>query len=57
MPKVVYNSHGCVVKSYESIMADMNYRVVVERDGVQRVVRMYGPKPPAYGELVSLHVE
>jgi hypothetical protein len=65
MPKVVYNSHGWVVKSYQSILADCNYRVVVERESssggvtgiVQRVIRMYGPKPPVPGELVSLHVE
>ena len=57
MSKAIYNSHGWIVKSYQSILADCNYRVVVERDGVERTVRMYGPKPPVPGELVSLHVE
>jgi hypothetical protein len=57
MSKAVYNSHGWVIKSYQSIMADMNFKVVVERDGVRREVRMYGSKPPALGETVSLHME
>jgi RNA-splicing ligase RtcB len=57
MPKVVYNSHGWVVKSYEWINDDKNYKVSVVRDGVLREVRMYGTKPPNVGETVSLHME
>jgi hypothetical protein len=57
MSKAIYNSHGWIVKSYETIMADMNFRVKVIRDGVLREVRMYGPKPPIVGESISLHRE
>lgn len=57
MSKDVYNSHGWIVQSYLYVMADCNYKVNVERDGVRREVRMYGSKPPAYAESVSLHME
>jgi len=57
MSKAFYNSHGWVVYSYERIEADCNFRVVVERDCVRREVRMYGDKPPAFGETVSLYME
>jgi len=65
MPKVVYNSHGWVVMSYERSDADRNFIVRVKRESsaggvtgiVEKTIRLYGEKPPVLGESISLHME